>query len=220
MPDGRLFIGNRRYSSWSLRGWLAVRLAGLEVEEVVLPLAGGNTPAVLALPSRQVPYLEHRGNQVWESLAIAEYCAEHRPGLWPGDAAARSFARVVGAEIHAGFRALRMALPMNLGREGRPTPTPLTPEVEADIARVEHLWSEARARFGAGGPYLFGAAFTLADAMYAPVVTRFLSYAVPVGPEARAYCEAVRAHPLVAEWREAAAREPEAWRQEKYEQVP
>jgi glutathione S-transferase len=217
MPDGRLFIGNRRYSSWSLRGWLAVRLAGLDVEEVVLPLAGGNTPAVLALPSRQVPYLEHRGNQVWESLAIAEYCAEHKPGLWPGDAAARSFARVVSAEMHAGFRALRMALPMNLGREGRPTT--ITPEVEADIARVEHLWGSARGRFGAGGPYLFGAAFTLADAMYAPVVTRLLSYAVPVGPAARAYCEDVRAHPLLAGWHEAAAREPEAWRQDKYEQV-
>ena len=217
MADGRLFIGTRRYSSWSLRGWLAVRLAGLDVEEVVIPLAGGNTPAVLALPSRQVPYLEHRGNQVWESLAIAEYCAEHKPGLWPEDAAARSFARVVSAEMHTGFRALRMALPMNLGREGRPTP--LTPEVEADIGRVQHLWSEARDRFGAGGPYLFGAAFTLADAMYAPVVTRFLSYAAPVGPAAQAYCEAVRAHPLLAEWHEAAKREPVAWRQEKYEQV-
>ncbi len=222
MPDGRLFIGTRRYSSWSLRGWLAVRLAGLDVGEVVIPLAGGNTPAVLALPSRQVPYLEHQGNQVWESLAIAEYCAEHKPGLWPEDAAARSFARVVSAEMHAGFGALRAALPMNLGREGRPTK--LTPEVEADIARVEHLWSEARTRFGLkgsgeGGPYLFGAAFTLADVMYAPVVTRFLSYAAPVGPAARAYCEAVRAHPLLAEWYEAAAREPEAWRQDKYEQV-
>ena len=217
MPDGRLFIGTRRYSSWSLRGWLAVRLAGLDVEEVVLPLAGGNTPAVLALPSRQVPYLEHRGNQVWESLAIAEYCAEHKAGLWPGDAPARSFARVVSAEMHAGFRDLRMAMPMNLGRDGRPIK--LTPEVDADIARVEHLWESARDRFGAGGPYLFGAAFTLADAMYAPVVSRILSYAAPVGPAAQAYCEAVRAHPLLAEWHEAAAREPEAWRLDKYEQV-
>ncbi len=217
MSDGRLFIGTRRYSSWSLRGWLAVRLAGLEVEEVLLPLTGGSTPAVLALPGRQVPYLEHRGNQIWESLAIAEYCAEHKPGLWPEDAAARSFARVISAEMHAGFRALRMAMPMNLGRDGRPTA--LTPEVEADIARAEHLWTSARDRFGAGGPYLFGAAFTLADVMYAPVVTRFLSYAAPVGPVARAYCEAVRAHPLVAEWYDAAAREPEAWRLDKYEQI-
>ncbi len=217
MSDGRLFIGTRRYSSWSLRGWLAARLAGLDVEEVVLPLAGGNTPAVLTLPSRQVPYLEHRGNQIWESLAIAEYCAEHKPGLWPGDAAARSFARVISAEMHAGFRALRMAMPMNLGRKSRPIQ--LTPDVEADIARVEHLWERARSRFGAGGPYLFGAAFTLTDAMYAPVVTRFLSYDAPVGPAARSYAEAVRAHLLVAEWYEAAAREPEAWRLDKYEQI-
>lgn len=222
MADGRLYIGNRRYSSWSLRGWLAVRLAGLEVEEVVLPLAGGNTPAVLALPGRQVPYLEHRGNQVWESIAIAEYCAEQRPGLWPAEAGARSFARVISAEMHAGFRALRMALPMNLGREARPVT--LTPEVEADIARVEHLWKCARDRFGpkssdGGSAFLFGAAFTLADAMYAPVVSRFLSYAVPIGPAACSYCEAVRAHPLLVEWYEAAAREPETWRQDKYEQV-
>ncbi|MBV9750531.1 MAG: glutathione S-transferase [Acetobacteraceae bacterium] len=217
MPDGRLTIGTRRYSSWSLRGWLAVRLAGLDVDEVVLPLAGGNTPAVLALPSRQVPYLEHRGNEVWESVAIAEYCAEHKPGLWPDEASARSFARVVSAEMHAGFRDLRMAMPMNLGREG--CPTVLTPDVEADIARVEHLWARARDRFGAGGPYLFGAAFTLADAMYAPVVTRFQSYAAPIGPAARAYCDAVRAHPLVAAWYDAAVREPEAWRLDKYEQI-
>jgi glutathione S-transferase len=217
MPDGRLFIGTRRYSSWSLRGWLAVRMAGLDVEEVVIPLAGGNTPGVLALPSRQVPYLEHGGCTVWESIAVAEYCAEQAPGLWPADTAARAFARTISAEMHAGFRALRIALPMNLGRDERPTP--LTPEVEADIARIEHLWSEARRRFGAGGPFLFGA-FTLADAMYAPVVTRLLSYAAPVGPEARAYCAAVRAHALVAAWYEAAAREPEAWRFARYEQIP
>ena len=222
MPDGRLFIGTRRYSSWSLRGWLAVRMAGLDVEEVVLPLAGGNTPEVLALPSRQVPYLEHRGNAVWESLAIAEYCAEQAPGLWPEDPAARSLARVVSAEMHAGFRALRLALPMNLGREGRPVP--LTPEVEDDITRVETLWKLARSRFGpsttgGGGPYLFGAAFTLADAMFAPVVTRFLSYAAPVEPESRAYCEAVHRHPLMAEWREAALAEPAAWQLAKYEQI-
>jgi glutathione S-transferase len=215
MPDGRLVIGNRRYSSWSLRGWLAVRLAALYVEEEVIPLAGGNTPGVMALPSRQVPYLEHRGCRVWESIAVAEYCAEQTPGLWPADRVARAFARTIAAEMHAGFRALRMALPMNLGREGRPTP--LTPEVEADIARIEHLWSESRGGFGAGGPYLFGT-FTLADAMYAPVVTRFLSYAVPVGSEARAYCAAVRAHPLVAAWYAAAAGEPAAWRLDKYEQ--
>ena len=217
MPEGRLVIGTRRYSSWSLRGWLAVRLAGLDVEEVVLPISGGGTPEVMALPSRQVPYLEHRGNAVWESLAIAEYCAEQRPGLWPEDSAARSYARVVSAEMHAGFRALRSALPMNLGRDG--CPTPLAPEVEGDIARVENLWKAAQERFGAGGPFLFGSAFTLADAMFAPVVSRFLSYTAPIGAPARSYCDAVAAHPLMAEWRALADAEPEAWRLDKYESV-
>ena len=217
MSEGRLFIGTRRYSSWSLRGWLAVRLAGIDVEEIVLPLAGGATPEVMALPSRQVPFLEHRGNAIWESLAIAEYCAEQKPGLWPEDAAARSFARVVSAEMHAGFRALRLALPMNLGREARPVP--LTPEVEDDTARIESLWNTAQDRFGASGPFLFGAAFTLADAMFAPVVTRFLSYAMPIAAPARSYCDAVNTHPLMVEWRALAAAEPEAWRLDKYEHL-
>ena len=227
MPDGRLFIGNRRYSSWSLRGWLAVRLAGLDVEEVVIPLSGqgrapgstggGHTPAVRVLPSRRVPYLEHKGSQVWESVAIAEYCAEQAPGLWPTDPAARAFARTISAEMHASFRALRAALPMNLGRAGRPTP--LAPEVLDDIARIEHLWLEARRRHGADGPFLFGATFTLADAMYAPIASRFISYAAPVGSEARRYCAAVRAHPLVVSWYDAEAHEPEDWRQDSYERM-
>ena len=130
---------------------------------------------------------------------------------------ARAFARTISAEMHAGFQALRTALPMNLGRE--PRPTPLSADVKADIARIEHLWSLARERHGASGPFLFGAAFTLADAMYAPVVTRFRSYAVPLGEAARAYCEAVHAQPLVAEWHAAAAAEPQSWVQDKYEQV-
>ncbi len=212
MADGTLTIGNRRYSSWSMRGWIAVRMAGLDVEEVVIPLAGGGTPAVLALPSRVVPYLEHRGNALWETIAIAEYCAELAPGLWPGDPAARAFARVVAAEMHAGFRALRAAMPMILNRED--CRAVRTPEVDADVARVERLWGMARERFGAGGPYLFGAAFTLADAMFAPVVARFLTYGVVAAP---AYCAAVRAQPLVAEWYDGAARE--TWRQEKYERM-
>ncbi len=226
MAKGRLIIGNRRYSSWSLRGWPAVRMAHLDVEEVVIPLStdgrvpgstgAGKTPAVQALPSQRVPYLEHRGSQVWESLAIAEYCAEQASGLWPKDAAARAFARTISAEMHASFRALRAALPMNLGCIGRHAS--LTPQVKADIARIERLWSEARRRFGSGGDFLFGE-FTLADAMYAPVVARFLSYAVPTCTESRTYCEAVRTHPLVAEWYASADREPREWLQESYEQI-
>jgi glutathione S-transferase len=114
---GKLYLGTRRYSSWSLRGWLAVKLAGIEAEEIVIPLAGGNTPAVKAAsPSGMVPYLEHEGARVWESLAIAEYCAEINPALWPAERIARAHARAIAAEMHGGFRALRLAMPMNLGR--------------------------------------------------------------------------------------------------------
>lgn len=214
MSEGRLTIGNRRYSSWSMRGWLLVRLAGLDVEERVIPLTGG-TPDVLALPSRLVPFLEHRGLQVWESLAIAEYCAELTPALWPAERPARTRARVVSAEMHAGFRALRTTMPMVLGADG--SRVPRTAEALADIERVEALWRDTRAAFGAGGPYLFGAGFNAADAMFAPVVARLITYAPPVAPGTRAYCDAVRAHPLVAEWYDAAAHEPAEWRQARYE---
>lgn len=218
MPDGRILLGTRRYSSWSMRGWLAVRLAGLDVEEVVIPLAGGVTPEVRRRsPSGFVPVLEHRGLVLWETLAIAEYCAELAPALWPADRAARAHARVIAAEMHAGFRALRQAMPMNLGLH-RPG-AGHSPEALADVARIGTIWREARERHGAGGPYLFGAAFTNADAMYAPVAARFLSYEPPLDPAGRAYCEAVRAHPLVAAWYADAAREPPGWRIGKYESV-
>lgn len=207
---GTLYIGTRRYSSWSLRGWLAVRLAGLEVDEVVIPLAGGDTPAVKAVsPGGTVPYLEHDGNQVWDSLAICEYCAEIAPSLWPLDRAARTRARVVAAEMHAGFRALRQALPMNLLRTQ--AAGDMAPDVLADIARIEAIWRDTRAGFGEGGPFLFGAAFGNADAMYAPVAARFLSYRPALSADSLRYCDAVRAHPLVSEWYDAAACEPAEW---------
>ncbi|GLR66474.1 glutathione S-transferase [Acidocella aquatica] len=215
---GKLYLGTRRYSSWSLRGWLMVRLAGIEAEEIVIPLAGGNTPAVKAAsPSGMVPYLEHEGARVWESLAIAEYCAEINPALWPGERIARAHARAIAAEMHGGFRALRLAMPMNLGRSypglGQNT------ESLADIARVDAIWSQTRDAYGASGPYLFGAAFNAADAMFAPVVARLLIYQPPLSAAAAAYCEAVRAHPLVAQWYDLAAREPAAWRIEKFENL-
>ena len=216
MAEGRLVIGTRRYSSWSLRGWLAVRLAGLDVEEVLIPLqGGGGTTAIhAATPAGLVPYLEHRGARIWESLAIAEYCAELAPALWPAERVARAQARSVAAEMHAGFRGLRMAMPMNLGRDdyaglGR------TPEALADIARIEAVWGECLAAHG--GPFLFGAAFGAADAMYAPVVARFLTYRPELGAAARGYCDALRAHPLVARWYEEAAAESEEWLLPKYE---
>ena len=204
-----------------MRGWLAVRLAGLDVEEVVIPLnamEAGGTPAVAAVsPSGLVPYLEHRGIAVWETLAIIEYCAELSPPLWPADLPARTRARAVSAEMHAGFRALRTAMPMVLGPQapGRCQ----TPGALSDIARIEAIWRDTRAAFGAGGPFLFGAAFNAADAMFAPVVTRLLAYLPPVAPDTRAYCDAVRAHPLVAEWYDAAAAEPMEWRRESDERA-
>lgn len=217
MPEGRLFLGSRRYSSWSLRGWLCVRLAGLEVEEVVIPLGADGTPAIKAVsPNGLVPYLEHGGARVWESIAIAEYCAEQKPGLWPADPAARAHARSIAAEMHAGFRSLRVAMPMNLGREfpggGR------TPEALADIARIETIWREAIA--ASGGPFLFGREFGLADAMFAPVVTRFLTWQPEIAPETRAYVQAVRAHPLMEAWYRAALAEPADWLLDKYENPP
>lgn len=216
MPDGTLYIGTRRYSSWSLRGWLPVRLAGLDVTDIVIPLAGGSTQAVKArTPSGTVPYLEHKGNRVWESIAICEYCAEFAPALWPDGLAARSHARAIAAEMHSGFRELRSAMPMSLFRSA--TGAGRTQGALADIARIEAIWGETRARFGGAGPYLFGAAFTNADAMYAPVVYRFLTYAPDLSPASRAYCDAIRAHPLVTEWYDAAGREPAEWLIAAYE---
>ncbi len=212
----KLYLGTARYSSWSLRGWLMTRLARLAVEEIFIPLAGGNSPAVKAVsPSGLVPFLDHQGARIWESLAIAEYCAEFNPALWPADRAARAHARAIAAEMHAGFRALRLAMPMNLGRDFAGLGQ--TPESLADIARVEMIWAETRAVFGQGGPYLFGETFNAADAMYAPVAARLLTYAPPLSAGAAAYCAAVRAHPLVAAWYELAAHEPASWQLEKYE---
>ena len=196
-----------------------MRLAKLEVEEIVIPLAGGATPAVRAVaPGGTVPYLEHHGRKVWESLAICEYCAEFSPMLWPAETAPRAHARSIASEMHAGFRELRMAMPMNLFRHAPGAGH--TPGALADIARIDALWRETRAKFGAGGPYLFGAAFGNADAMYAPVVARFLSYVPELSAVAQDYCAAVRAHPLLVEWYDEAANEPVAWRLAQYETTP
>lgn len=219
MSEGRLVIGNRRYSSWSLRGWLAVRLAGLDVDVELIPFTRpGPTEAIAVLsPNGLVPYLEHRGARVWESLSICDYCAEVTPALWPVDRIARAHARSISAEMHAGFRGLRQAMWMNLGRDfsglGR------TPEALADIVRIEALWAETRDRFGAGGPFLFGANMGAADAMYAPVVARLLTWRPEISAATLAYCDAVRAHPLVAAWYDAAAAEPESWLVADYETV-
>jgi len=219
MSEGRLVIGNRRYSSWSLRGWLAVRLAGLDVEVELIPFSRpGPTEAIGRLsPNGLVPYLEHRGARVWESLAVCEYCAEVMPALWPADRVARAHARSIATEMHAAFRGLRQAMWMNLGCDfaglGR------TAEALADIARIEAMWAETRVRFGDGGRFLFGAKFGAADAMYAPVVTRFLTWKPTISAATQAYCDAVRAYPLVAAWYDAAAAEPDDWKLPDYETV-
>jgi glutathione S-transferase len=166
-------------------------------------------------PSGTVPYLEHRTNKVWETLAICEYCAEFAPGLWPQNLAARTHARVISAEMHSGFRELRMAMPMSLFRQAKGSGR--TEGALADIGRIEAIVRETRERFGAGGPFLFGAAFSNADAMYAPIVCRFLTYAPALSETTRAYCDAVRAHPLVAAWYDAAAHEPAEWFIDRYE---
>lgn len=206
-----LVIGNKNYSSWSLRPWLALRVAGVDFEELRIPLyQEGSREAILRhSPAGKVPVLRHGDVTVWESLAICEYAAEvlaPGAGLWPEDPAARAHARTISAEMHAGFVALRSALPMNLRAAG--ARVPLAPEVRADVARVVAIWEDCRARFGAGGPFLFGR-FGIADAMYAPVVTRFHSYGVELPAVARAYADAVRALPALQEWTAAGVAEPE-----------
>jgi len=220
MPDGILYIGHKRYSSWSMRGWLAVKLARLDVSvEVIRFTRPGPTPAIQALsPNGLVPLLAHQGSRIWESLAICDYCAEFAPSLWPTDRVARAHARSIAAEMHAGFRALRTTMWMNLGRDfaglGR------TPAALADIARIEALWADTRSRFGLDGCFLFGQTFSAADAMFAPVVARLLGWKPAVTNETMTYCEAVRAHPLVADWYDGAAQEPAEWLIEEYETPP
>ena len=205
----RLVIGNKNYSSWSMRPWFAMKVAGIRFEETVISLdAPDFKPRLLALsPAGKVPVLIDGDVHVWESLAILEYLHDTWPqmGLWPADIAVRAHARAISAEMHAGFLPLRRACPMNMWRPVKPI-TP-APDVAANIARIDAMWSDCRARFGSGGPFLFGD-FTAADAMYAPVVSRFCTYGIEVGPVARAYMEAIMALPAWQEWRTVAVREP------------
>jgi len=204
-----LIIGNKNYSSWSLRPWIAMKAAGIPFEEKVIPLyePGSREEILKYSPAGKVPVLIDGDQHVWETLAILEHLAEKFPaaGLWPKDARARSHARVVAAEMHAGFQALRRNCTMNLWLPVKPRPQP--EEVMADVRRIEALWSDCRARFGQGGPFLFGG-FGAADAMYAPVVARFHHYGLPVGAQTRAYMDAVMALPAWREWHAAAMQEP------------
>ena len=198
-----LVIGTKRYSSWSLRPWLLMKMAGLAFDEVEIALRQPDTRRQVLewSPSGKVPLLIHDTVRIWDSLAICEYLAERDPGLWPADREARALARSVSAEMHSGFMPLRQNCPMDVCA-ATPMADPL-PEVAGDIARIQALWGECRARFGAGGPFLFGG-FTVADAMYAPVVTRFRTYAIPQDAVCEAYCRAVEQLPAMREWVEAA----------------
>ena len=204
-----LVIGNKNYSSWSFRPWIALRAAGIPFEEVVIPLyePGSKEQILRHSPAGKVPILIDGDVRVWESLAILDYLAERFPQarLWPAEAAARAHARAIAAEMHAGFAPLRRHCPMNMWRLVKPRE--LTPEVAADVRRIDAVFTECRERFGQGGEFLFGA-FGAADAMYAPVVSRLATYGIPVGAVAEAYTEAVMALPGWAEWRAAALKEP------------
>jgi glutathione S-transferase len=209
----KLIIANRLHSSWSLRPWLLLKAFNIPFEEVLIPFGPTfDDPEWKAKvkahnPAGKVPALVDGTLQVWESLAIMEYIADKHPELdiWPRDRAARAFARSISSEMHAGFGALRNACPMNLGM--RHAPKDRGPKVAADVTRVCAIWTEARTKHGAGGPFLFGT-FSAADAMYAPVATRLRSYSISIDPVSEAYCDAIYAHPAFVEWREAALAEP------------
>ena len=213
MADFTVVIGNKNYSSWSLRGWLMARIAGIEFEEILVPLDLPETAASIRKhsPSGKVPVLLHRGLAVWESLSIAEYLNDLKPeaGLWPAAVAARAHARSISAEMHAGFSDLRSNMPMNI-RASYPGKG-MTPGVRADIERITGLWRDCRKRFAGAAPkddgFLFGA-IGAADAMFAPVVTRLRTFGVPIDKDAEAYCAAIMAYPAMKEWVDAAKNEP------------
>jgi glutathione S-transferase len=201
-----LVIGTKRYSSWSLRPWLALKVAGFDFQEIGIALRQPDTKsnALKHSPSGKVPVLKHGAVQVWESLAILEYLAELRPEsmLWPADPAARALARSIASEMHGGFVPLRQTMPMDVLLETRLET--IAPEVQADIDRICAIWRDCRARHGQGGPFLFGS-FGAADAMYAPVVTRFTTYGVELDPVCRAYVDAIWALPAMQAWKRASA---------------
>ena len=210
MADLTIYLGNKNYSSWSLRAWLALKRTTVEFDEVVIPLyqAGSRETILKYSPSGRVPALHHGNTTVFESLAICEYLAESFPTyeLWPKDAGARALARAVSAEMHAGFEALRGHLPMNV-RSSFPG-RGVTPEVQADINRIMSIWRDCRTRYGEKqGEFLFGD-FTIADAMFAPIVTRFRTYKIELEREADAYCDTIMAMPAMQEWIAAAKNEP------------
>lgn len=204
-----IVIGNKNYSSWSLRAWLALEMTGVSFNEVVIPLHRDDTAAALKehSPSRRVPVLKHGDFSVWDSLAIAEYLADLFPEarLWPRDAHARASARSVAAEMHAGFAALRKQMPMDI--RARLEMPAVQDDLAADIARICGIWEECRKNFAVDGDFLFGDP-SIADAFFAPVVSRFVTYRPALGKTPEAYVEAVWNWPAMQSWVAAAAEEP------------
>ena len=219
----KLFIGNKAYSSWSLRGWLACKLRGLRFEEVVVPLFDEawekrREGDEFAPSSGKVPILwDGDDTVVWDSLAIIEYLNEKTGGdkFWPADTAARAMARSMAAEMHSSFAALRREHSMNIRQIYDAVPP--SEAVAQDIARIMQLWAQARARYGGTGDFLFGE-FSAADVMFAPVVTRFITYQLPVARFADAYMQAVIAHPWMQEWIGGA--QAEEWVIDRFEAPP
>jgi len=216
MEKPTLIIANRNYSSWSLRAWLALEATGQPFDEVVIPLGQDNTTEEILRwsPTGRVPALHDGEIRLWDSLAICEHLAEAYPEvhLWPADIRARATARSVVAEMHSGFVGLRSHMPMNL-RASHPG-TSREYGVDEDIARITAIWEECRTKHGAGGDLLFGQ-FTIADAFYAPIVSRFLTYGVAPGGIAGEYMDAVWALPAMQDWAEKAR--AEEWSVERYD---
>lgn len=216
-----LFIANKLYSSWSLRPWMLMSALGIAFEETVIPMYFPDSKARMldVSPTGKMPCLTNGDIKVWESLAICEYLHEQYPdkAVWPIDPKARAHARAVSSEMHAGFQALRNACPMNLGKRFAPRDD-LGSDVADNVRRLEGLWSDARVRFGEktspAGPFLYGA-FSAADAMFAPVVTRLDTYQIRVSPAARRYMDQILAHPAFVAWRTQAL--AESWTVAHYE---
>jgi glutathione S-transferase len=216
-----LYVGNKNYSSWSMRGWLALRWGGVEFEEKVIPLGGegygkSQIRDVLAVsPSGRVPALHADGVVIHDSLAISEWAAERAPSLWPAETGTRALARSASAEMHSSFAALRRDLSMNIRRRMDRTPD-LQDDVRADLDRLFQVWSDARKAYAGAGPYLFGAR-TIADVMYAPVATRLRTYNISTPPIAQAYCDTIFADDGFQEWESAAL--AETWTIEQTESL-
>jgi len=216
----KLIIGNKAYSSWSLRGWLAVKQSGLPFEEITVPMFNEEWDRrregqEFAPSGGKVPILWDDKAVIWDSLAIVEWLADKtdRARFWPQDEVARGMARSMAAEMHSSYDNLRRECPMNL--RSSLGPREVSEAVQAELVRIFEIWAQARARHGGGGPFLFGT-FGAVDIMFAPVVTRFVTYGIRVPRFAAAYMEAMFGHPWMQEWIEAAQEEP--WVIEKYEE--